>query len=70
MTTHDAIVPAIHTAFSAIDQQNPLRMPIHFSQALIGPRLDRLDAKTAYVGEYLAYLEQRIQALEARLDGR
>lgn len=55
----------LRQSFEAIDQGHPLRLPWRFNQHYIGPRLDRLDAKTAYLVDYIAYLEQRIERLEA-----
>ena len=59
---------ALWQSFAAIDHDNPLELPWRFNPHHIGPRLDRLDAKTAYLADYIAYLEQRIECLEARLD--
>lgn len=59
---------ALRQSFEAIDQDHPLRLPWRFNQHHIGPRLDRLDAKTAYLVDYIAYLEQRIARLEAGSD--
>ena len=54
-------------SISAIDAAHPLRAPWHYDQSLTSPRLDRLDAKTAYFVDYIEYLERRLAALEARL---
>ena len=54
-------------SIAAIDAEHPLRSPWHYDQSVTGPRLDRLDAKTAYFVDYIQYLEQRLAALEARL---
>lgn len=59
----------LQVAGDIIDAQHPLKTPVHFSQGHIGPRLDRLEAKAAHTAEYVAYLEQRIAVLEARLAG-
>lgn len=58
----------LRQSFAAIDHAHPLQLPWYFNQHHIGPRLDRLDAKTAYLVEYIAYLEQRIERLEADRD--
>ncbi|MBO9626544.1 MAG: hypothetical protein J7484_09245 [Microbacterium sp.] len=60
---------ALRTNIAAIEQSFPLRAPMYFDQTLISPRLDRADAKVAYLVDYIAYLEQRIAALEARPAG-
>lgn len=56
----------LHAAAESIDERNPLNAPLHFNLGHIGPRLARLEAKAAYVAEYVAYLEQRIVVLEGR----
>ncbi|WP_368497201.1 hypothetical protein [Herbiconiux sp. A18JL235] len=53
-------------SIAAIDEAHPLKTPLHFNQAHISPRLDRLEATTAYLVDYIAYLEQRLAALESR----
>lgn len=58
---------SLRPSIQAIDDANPLRIPWHFNQGHIGPRLDRLDAKSAYLVSYIEYLEHRIAGLEARL---
>lgn len=57
---------ALRRSVSAIDEAHPLRMPVHANLGVTVPRLDRLEAKTAYLVEYIAYLEARIGNLEAR----
>ena len=56
----------LQAAAESIDEQNPLKAPLHFNPGHIGPRLERLEAKAAYMAEYVAYLEQRLATLEGR----
>lgn len=42
-------------------------MPVHTNVGHFSPRLDRLEDKTAYLVEYIVYLEQRIARLEHTL---
>jgi len=58
----------LSAVLAAIDADHPLKTPLHYNVGHVAPRLDRLEAKIAYVAEYIAFLEQRIAALEARLD--
>ena len=57
---------SLRRSVSAIEDAHPLRMPVTTNLRLTVPRLDRLEAKTAYLVEYIAYLEARIATLEAR----
>ncbi|WP_291036472.1 hypothetical protein [Herbiconiux sp.] len=69
MSSHSSASNAdlFRASIAAIDAEHPLRSPWHYDQSITGPRLDRLDAKTAYFADYIQYLEQRLAALEARL---
>lgn len=58
----------LSAVLAAIDADHPLKTPLHDNVGHVAPRLDRLEAKLAYTAEYIAFLEQRIAALEARLD--
>jgi len=58
----------LSAVLAAIDADHPLKTPLHYNVGHVAPRLDRLDAKVEYTAEYIAFLEQRIAALEARLD--
>jgi len=58
----------LSAVLAAIDADHPLKTPLHYNVGHVAPRLDRLEAKIAYAAEYIAFLEQRIAALEARLD--
>lgn len=58
----------LSAVLAAIDADHPLKTPLHYNVGHVAPRLDRLEAKIAYTAEYIAFLEQRIAALEARLD--
>lgn len=58
----------LSAVLAAIDADHPLKTPLHHNVGHVAPRLDRLEAKVAYTAEYIAFLEQRIAALEARLD--
>ncbi|KTS64650.1 hypothetical protein NS206_07450 [Microbacterium testaceum] len=58
----------LSAVLAAIDADHPLKTPLHYNVGHVAPRLDRLEAKLAYTAEYIAFLEQRIAALEARLD--
>lgn len=55
----------LRASIAAIDDAHPLKVPLHYNQGHIAPRLDRLEAKTAYLVDYIAYLEQRLAALES-----
>ena len=57
-------LPAV---MAAIDADHPLKAPYRYNVGHGAPRLDRLEAKVAYTAHYIAFLEQRIAALEARL---
>jgi len=57
----------LRTVLAKIDADVPLKTPLHFTQGHISPRLDRLEAKLAYMADYIAFLEQRIQSLEGRV---
>ncbi|WJS92075.1 hypothetical protein [Microbacterium testaceum] len=57
----------LRTVLAKIDADVPLKTPLHSNQAHISPRLDRLEAKLAYMADYIAFLEQRIQSLEGRV---
>ncbi|MDR6866604.1 hypothetical protein J2Y69_001197 [Microbacterium resistens] len=41
-------------------------MPVYTKVGHVSPRLDRSEAKIAYLVDYINYLEQRIAALETR----
>ncbi|MEZ2371470.1 hypothetical protein [Arthrobacter sp. RCC_34] len=66
MTHRDENSP-LRAALNAIDAAHPLVAPMNGNVQLILPRLDRMEAKDAYVIEYLEYLERRIAELESRL---
>lgn len=57
----------LRAVIAKIDSDNPLKVPFSFNQGHISPRLDRLEAKLSYMAEYIAYLEQRIESLEAQV---
>lgn len=57
----------LRAVIAKIDSDNPLKVPFSFNQGHISPRLDRLEAKLSYMAEYIAYLEQRIEGLEAQV---
>ncbi|WP_295787149.1 hypothetical protein [uncultured Microbacterium sp.] len=57
----------LRAVLAKIDADNPLKVPFSYNQGHISPRLDRLEAKLAYMAEYIAYLEQRIESLEAQV---
>ena len=57
----------LRTVLAKIDADVPLNTPLHYNQGHISPRLDRLEAKLAYMADYIAFLEQRIQSLEGRV---
>jgi len=57
----------LRTVLAKIDADVPLTTPLHDNQGHISPRLDRLEAKLAYMADYIAFLEQRIQSLEGRV---
>ncbi|MEV7825893.1 hypothetical protein [Microbacterium enclense] len=57
----------LRAVIAKIDTDNPLKVPFSFNQGHISPRLDRLEAKLAYMAEYIAYLEQRIESLEEQV---
>ncbi|QJU52525.1 hypothetical protein SCB71_03940 [Herbiconiux sp. KACC 21604] len=66
MTSPSPDPRVLHASIAAIDETHPLKVPLHYNQGHISPRLDRLEAKTAYLVDYIAYLEQRLTALESR----
>jgi len=57
----------LSAVLAAIDADHPLKTPLHYDVGHVAPRLDRLEAKVAYTADYIAFLEQRIAALEERL---
>lgn len=57
----------LRAVIARIDADNPLKVPFTFNQGHISPRLDRLEAKLSYMADYIAYLEQRIESLEAEV---
>jgi hypothetical protein len=57
----------LSAVLAAIDADHPLETPLHDDVGHVAPRLDRLEAKVAYTADYIAFLEQRIAALEERL---
>lgn len=69
MTYPDDTSP-LRSALSAIDDGHPLVAPMNGNVQHILPRLNRIEAKDAYVVEYLEYLERRIAALEAQLEAQ
>ncbi|MCJ1708035.1 hypothetical protein [Microbacterium sp. VKM Ac-2923] len=67
MTNVPGDVNRLRAVIAKIDSDNPLKVPFSFNQGHISPRLDRLEAKLSYMAEYIAYLEQRIEGLEAQV---
>ncbi|MGN7970185.1 hypothetical protein [Microbacterium sp. 22296] len=67
MTNVPGDVDRLHAVITKIDSDNPLKVPFSFNQGHISPRLDRLEAKLSYMADYISYLEQRIESLEAQV---
>jgi hypothetical protein len=67
MTNEPGDVNRLRAVIAKIDADNPLKVPFSFNQGHISPRLDRLEAKLSYMADYIAYLEQRIESLEAQV---
>jgi len=59
----------LRTSLAAIDAKE-LQMPIMPTLHYVLPRLDRAEEKNALLGEYIVYLLQRIEHLEATLGKR
>jgi|GEM_PF-2060677 len=66
MTHPDGVSP-LRSTMAAIDSDHPLVFPLSGNVQHILPRLDRLEAKDAYMVEYLEFLERRIASLESQL---
>ena len=57
----------LRNSIAQIDAQHPLKAPLHANVAHFSPRLDRIESKDTYLVEYIAFLEQRIAALELQM---
>ena len=63
-------VPSFRESIEAIDEAHPLKMPFTWDKTYLYPRFDRIETKVDFFVEYIDFLTQRIESLEARLAER
>ena len=63
-------VPTFRESIEAIDETFPLKMPFTWDKTLLYPRFDRIETKVEFFVDYIEFLTQRIESLEARLAER
>ena len=63
-------LPSFRESVDAIDDAHPLKVPFTWDRTYMFARFDRMETKIAFFVDYIDYLTQRIESLEARLAER